>query len=155
MKEMEFFFPVEGIDAQELWKFIRTNEPDSSISQSLSGFMKGFIDLTFCYRGKYYILDYKSNHLGHEASDYDSPKLAQAVTDAGYDLQYHIYTLALHRFLRNRIKGYEYDQHFGGVLYLFLRGVEVTQPGSGVFFDRPDKKLIDKMDRYFSTGRVE
>ncbi|HBX67077.1 MAG TPA: hypothetical protein DEG32_13300, partial [Balneolaceae bacterium] len=155
LKEMEFFFPVEGIDAQELWKFIRTNEPDSSISQSLSGFMKGFIDLTFCYRGKYYILDYKSNHLGHEASDYDSPKLAQAVTDAGYDLQYHIYTLALHRFLRNRIKGYEYDQHFGGVLYLFLRGVEVTQPGSGVFFDRPDKKLIDKMDRYFSTGRVE
>jgi exodeoxyribonuclease V beta subunit len=117
--------------------------------------MKGFIDLTFRHGDTYYILDYKSNHLGSEGSDYDSPKLAEAVTDAGYDLQYHIYTLALHRFLRNRIEGYEYDQHFGGVFYLFLRGVELNQPGSGVFFDRPDKKLIDKMDRYFSTGRVE
>jgi exodeoxyribonuclease V beta subunit len=154
LKEMEFFFPVEDIEAEQLWKLIRDNHPESPASQSLSGYMKGFIDLTFRDVDTYYILDYKSNHLGNSPDDYALPKLTEAVTDAGYDLQYHIYTLALHRFLKTRMKGYNYEDHFGGVLYVFLRGVEENQPGSGVFFDRPDKKLIENMDHYFASGRL-
>lgn len=52
-----------------------------------------------------------------------------------YDWQYLIYTLALHRYLKNVLPRYDYDRNFGGVFYLFLRGMN-GEPQSGVFYDR-------------------
>ena len=76
----------------------------------------------FEHQGKYYILDWKSNHLGHSIEDYHPDNLNHAMIDHRYDFQYQIYALALHRFLQSRLANYDYQQHFGGVYYLFLRG---------------------------------
>ncbi len=152
LKEMEFFFPVHNLAAEPLWKLIRKETDFGINAEQLSGFMKGFIDLIFKYEGKFYILDYKSNHLGNSFEDYAQPQLSQAVTEAGFDLQYHIYTLALHRFLKQKLPDYNYEQHFGGVFYYFLRGVNPEEPGSGLFFDKPDWELIKSMDEYVKKG---
>ncbi len=152
LKEMEFYFPVHNLQVREMWEMIRQGKPNSSEIRQASGFIKGFIDLIFRTGDRYYILDYKSNHLGDTPADYSSENLSRAIKDSGYDLQYHIYSLALHRFLANREKGYNYEEHFGGVVYLFLRGVDKDKPGSGVFFDKPDYELINQLDRYFKKG---
>lgn len=153
LKEMEFFFPVEPIEPGQLWSFIRPEQELSTNDLDLvHGFMKGFIDLIFEHDGKYYILDYKSNHLGNELTDYRPEKLQQAMLDSGYDLQYHIYTLALHRYLSVRMSDYSYEKHFGGAIYLYLRGVDSETPGSGVFYHKPDMQVIKKLDDYFKGG---
>ena len=73
--------------------------------------------------------------------------------DHRYDLQYQLYTLAIHRLLKQRVKNYDYDTHFGGVIYLFLRGVTPDDPlRHGVFECRPEKVLIEKLDDLF-TGQ--
>ncbi|MBS2694220.1 hypothetical protein KFY51_30350, partial [Salmonella enterica subsp. enterica serovar 1,4,[5],12:i:-] len=92
------------------------------------GMLKGFIDLVFCWQGKYYLLDYKSNWLGEDSSAYTRPAMEQAMAEHRYDLQYQLYTLALHRYLRHRLPDYDYRRHFGGVIYLFLRGVDAAHP---------------------------
>jgi hypothetical protein len=89
----------------------------------LSGYLKGFIDLVFCHDDRFYVLDWKSNHLGIPAADYGEQPMATAMAEHGYHLQYLLYCVALHRYLRSRIADYAYDRHFGGVLYLFVRGV--------------------------------
>ncbi|MBO6586516.1 MAG: exodeoxyribonuclease V subunit beta [Gracilimonas sp.] len=152
LKEMEFYFPVQNLQVIEIWEMIRGEKPGSADIDQASGFIKGFIDLIFRSGDRYYILDYKSNHLGDTPADYSSENLSQAIIDSGYDLQYHIYSLALHRFLRKRVVHYDYEQHFGGVLYLFLRGVDKDKPGSGVFFHRPDSELISQLGHYFEQG---
>lgn len=154
LKEMEFFFPVKEIEAKALWKLVRDEVLSDISDETVSGFMKGFIDLTFKFEGQFYILDYKSNYLGAQPEDYNQERLSQAMIDAGYDLQYHIYTLALHRYLQQRMPNYTYEDHFGGVFYLFLRGIEKGQMGSGVFWDKPDESLIDHLDTYFRKGEV-
>ncbi|MDR9415536.1 MAG: exodeoxyribonuclease V subunit beta [Gracilimonas sp.] len=154
LKEMEFFFPVSNIQSQRLWELIRPEkEHIQGTDEDLKGFMKGFIDLIFVSEGKYYILDYKSNHLGNHYKDYSQGQLYIAMKDAGYDLQYHIYTLALHRYLKSEMRQYRYEKDFGGVLYMFLRGVNKQEEGSGIYFHKPDFKVINKMDQYFIQGR--
>ncbi len=146
LKEMEFYFPVTNLSADRIISEIRKDvDPVQSKKESISGFMKGFIDLIFRYKGKFYILDYKSNFLGYELEDYSSEKLQEAIFSSNYDLQYHIYTVALYKFLKQRLPEFEYNQHFGGVLYLFLRGIDSEQPGSGVFFDKPKEEIIKRI----------
>jgi exodeoxyribonuclease V beta subunit len=152
IKEMEFFFPVNDLQVREIWRLIRLRHSEETVHESFRGFLKGYIDLIFSWKGKYYILDYKSNHLGNKIEDYTTPALKTAVKDAGYDLQYHLYTLALDRYLASRLNDYNYEDHFGGVLYLFLRGINPKQPGSGVFFDKPDAKLIQKLNEVVKGG---
>jgi len=63
-----------------------------------------------------------------------------------YVLQYHLYALALHAYLESRMPQYSYDQHFGGALYVFLRGLQPDgNPEYGVFYDRPNHDFIQKM----------
>ncbi|WP_020402824.1 exodeoxyribonuclease V subunit beta [Gracilimonas tropica] len=153
LKEMEFFFPVKDINTAHLWELIRPDQKKSDVGdEKVFGFMKGFIDLVFKKGEKFFILDYKSNYLGHSFDDYREDNLDQAMQDAGYDLQYHIYTLALHRYLRSRLKEYNYHSNFGGVLYLYLRGVDADHPGSGVYFHKPEQKVITRLDSYFERG---
>jgi exodeoxyribonuclease V beta subunit len=113
----------------------------------LSGFLKGYIDLVFRHRGRYYLVDYKTNWLGERVDDYAQPALRGAMRQHDYYLQYHLYTLALHRYLRLRVAGYDYARDFAGVCYLFVRGMAPEHaPGHGVFRVRPAPELIADLD---------
>ena len=154
--EMEFFLPMAEINCDALNECIRLHDPLSVQAgllqfDNVQGMLKGFIDLVFVHEGKYYVLDYKSNHLGDVQSDYNSDALTHAMVDHRYDLQYQLYSLALHRFLRSRLPDYDYEQHFGGAYYLFLRGMSANGGnGAGVFHNKPSRALIDALDQLFS-----
>lgn len=154
--ELAFYLPIEtALQAASLDNLVRRYDPLSEASPALDfrqvkGMLKGFIDLVFRWEGRYYLLDYKSNWLGEDSSAYTPQAMAQAMQQHRYDLQYQLYTLALHRYLRHRIPDYQYQQHFGGVIYLFLRGIEVGNPEQGIFSVYPDAALIDGMDALFS-----
>jgi exodeoxyribonuclease V beta subunit len=120
---------------------------------SLRGYLRGFVDLVVRHRGRYYVLDYKSNHLGQHARDYGRVKLWEAMSAHHYVLQYLVYTVALHRYLRLRAPGYDYEKHFGGVYYLFVRGMDPDHaPGTGVFHDRPSFALVEALDALLREG---
>jgi exodeoxyribonuclease V beta subunit len=109
--------------------------------------MKGFVDLIFEHEGRFYVLDYKSNHLGSTFDSYGRDRLEREMDAHHYDLQYLIYTLALHRYLSQRKPGYHYEKHFGGVYYLFLRGMQKENGRrTGVYFDRPGEYLLESLD---------
>ena len=100
----------------------------------------GFMDLVLEHEGCYYVLDYKSNRL----PAYDLAQLESAILAHRYDVQYTLYLLALHRLLKSRLPDYDYDQHIGGALYLFMRGID--QPGAGLFVHKPPRELIEALD---------
>jgi exodeoxyribonuclease V beta subunit len=62
-----------------------------------------------------------------------------------YTLQYHLYSLATDRFLSARLPGYDYHEHFGGVFYLFIRGVDPARPEQGIYRDKPSFELIQEL----------
>jgi exodeoxyribonuclease V beta subunit len=107
--------------------------------------LKGFIDLVFEHEGKYYVLDWKSNHLGNEVEAYHGERLASAMAEHRYDLQYQLYALALHRFLQSRLADYDYNKHFGGVYYLFLRGMN-GKAQHGIFNAKPSQAMLEELD---------
>ena len=110
------------------------------------GFMRGFIDLVFMARGRFYLVDWKSNFLGNSPGDYNQSRLAVSMEEHLYFLQYHLYCLALHRYLLKRLPGYSYEKDFGGVFYIYLRGFGGTG-GAGIFADRPGRELMEALDR--------
>ena len=113
--------------------------------------MKGYIDLVFQSGGRFYLLDWKSNHLGSTLADYAIERLPEVMNREGYALQYLIYSVALHRFLGQRLPRYRYETHFGGVFYLFLRGVRRRSGWeSGIFRARPEGQLIEELSAYLS-----
>ncbi|UCM45552.1 exodeoxyribonuclease V subunit beta [Aeromonas dhakensis] len=151
--ELEFFLPMGRVTAPALTALCQQHDPLSRGNKPLSfatvqGMLKGFIDLVFEWQGRWYLLDYKSNHLGMSLADYSRLALEQAMVEHRYDLQYQLYSLALHRLLTLRLPGYDFDQHFGGVFYLFLRGM----PQGGIFHTRPSRELVQGLDRLFSEG---
>ena len=158
LNELEFYFPLKTVTPDSLKKVfarfgvsedrtgIESSFPDriGRLSfQPTRGFMKGYIDLVFRFGERFYLIDWKSNLLGTSWEDYTPQKLNAAMIEACYFLQYHIYTLALDSYLRTRIPDYDYDRHFGGVYYIFLRGINCERgPESGIFKDRPPEALI-------------
>lgn len=159
--EMEFYLPIsQPLMASQLDALIRQYDPLSAGCSGLDfmqvrGMLKGFIDLVFRHQGRYYLLDYKSNWLGEDSSAYTQQAMASAMQAHRYDLQYQLYTLALHRYLRHRIADYEYERHFGGVIYLFLRGIDSEHPQQGIYATRPDGALIALMDEMFAGAPRE
>ncbi|MDT8700066.1 exodeoxyribonuclease V subunit beta [Kluyvera ascorbata] len=154
--EMEFYLPIsQTLDARALDAVTRRYDPLSAGCPELDfrqvrGMLKGFIDLVFRHDGHYYLLDYKSNWLGESGEAYTQEAMAEAMRSHRYDLQYQLYSLALHRYLRHRIADYDYERHFGGVIYLFLRGVDGEAGQQGIFATRPDPALIMAMDALFA-----
>ncbi len=151
--ELEFFLPMGRVTAPALTALCQQHDPLSRGNKPLSfatvqGMLKGFIDLVFEWQGRWYLLDYKSNHLGMSPADYSRPALERAMAEHRYDLQYQLYSLALHRLLTLRLPGYDFEQHFGGVFYLFLRGM----PQGGIFHTRPSRELVLGLDKLFSEG---
>lgn len=154
--EMAFWLPVKArADAATLDALTRRYDPLSAHCppanfQTIHGMLKGFIDLVFRWQGRYYLLDYKSNWLGDNPQAYSHQAMAQAMCQHRYDLQYQLYSLALHRYLRHRLADYQYQRHAGGIIYLFLRGV---MPGShsGIYHTRLPAELINGLDNLFQA----
>ena len=159
--EMAFYLPIaQLLTAERLDALIRQYDPLSAGTPPLDfrqvhGMLKGFIDLVFRHEGRYYLLDYKSNWLGEDREAYTRPAMEQAMRAHRYDLQYQLYSLALHRYLRHRLADYDYDRHFGGVIYLFLRGMDGQEGGQGIFTTRPVRPLIDGLDQLFAGETQE
>lgn len=155
INEMAFYFPVASLNMTTLKTILRQTAEDSIWQQlandlhfqPLTGFMKGFIDLVFEFQGRFYIADYKSNHLGDEPHFYQGDALQQAMLGHSYPLQYLIYSLALHRHLKLRLPDYDPQQHFGGVYYLFIRGMQPEWGQTGVYFDPLDRDLLERLDQ--------
>ena len=164
LAEMEFTFPLQGLSVAAVQKLLEA--PQYGVDpafvaaskllsfDSLQGYLRGFIDLVFEVDGRYYIVDYKTNRLGDRAADYGPPQLTQAVAHSHYYLQYLIYSVALHLHLQARLPGYAYASHFGGVYYLFLRGMADESGDTGVFFDRPPLALIEAFVAQILGGRA-
>jgi exodeoxyribonuclease V beta subunit len=115
--------------------------------------MKGFIDLAFEHRGRYYLVDWKSNRRGAALENYHRDRLGAVMGEHFYQLQYHIYTLAFHQYLRRRVPGYDYGRDFGGVCYVFLRGVNCAGgPQYGLFVDRPAPLLVHALGKALIPG---
>jgi exodeoxyribonuclease V beta subunit len=100
--------------------------------------------LFFEHNGKYYILDWKSNFLGNSLEFYNSEHVKSAMYENNYNLQYLIYTVALTKYLKLRKPDFDYEKDFGGVIYLFLRGVR-TNGQTGIYYSKPAEQLIDKI----------
>lgn len=157
LNELEFVFPLKRITRDTLREFFAAhtifdlgdNPPEEIGRVSFSpvrGFLKGFMDLVFHFRGKFYLVDWKSNFLGYRVEDYGQDGLKEAMAKGYYYLQYHLYTLALDQYLKIRISDYRYEDFFGGIFYLFLRGVDPARgPDFGVFRDKPSADLINAM----------
>lgn len=110
---------------------------------ALAGFLRGFIDLVFELDGRWYVVDWKSNHLGDRHADYSVDSLALEMARHHYYLQYHLYVLALHRHLQLTLPDYQYERHLGGAYYLFVRGMSPRRAdGAGIFFERPSAARI-------------
>jgi exodeoxyribonuclease V beta subunit len=153
--ELEFSFPVRRLTTTKLAEaFTRDALPlaiDRLHFDPLNGFMNGFIDLTFEHGGRFYFVDWKSNWLGPTTAAYGPDVIAAEMQRSFYRLQLCLYTVALHRYLRLRKTGYDYDRHFGGAFYIFLRGIDPTQPGNGVHFERPSRGFVEKFSSIFGA----
>ncbi|RKD87109.1 exodeoxyribonuclease V subunit beta [Kushneria marisflavi] len=154
--ELEFWLPARGISSRRLDALICQHEPLPGIRaelapRTLAGMLKGYIDLVIEHDGCFYVLDWKSNHLGDTLEAYDQAAMVASVVSHRYDVQYVIYTLALHRHLRSRLPDYDYDRHLGGVLYLFLRGM-TAEGGRGVLYRKPARELIEQLDHLLAQG---
>jgi exodeoxyribonuclease V beta subunit len=154
--ELEFHLPSHRLDPTALNDVLASNGysmPRLSFT-ALRGFLKGFIDLVFEHDGRYFVLDWKSNHLGDAPAHYAQGTMAAAMRDQGYHLQYLLYTVALDRYLRHRLAGYRPEQHLGGVVYLFVRGVrpdwtDAAGAQTGVYFHRPAPDTIRQLSTLF------
>ena len=159
--ELEFHLPVTRLNARRLKACLAALGYDTPTLDfaTLQGFLKGFIDLVFEHQGRYFIADWKSNHLGESAADYGPAGLAEAMRAHHYPLQYLIYSVALHRWLARRLPDYDYARHFGGAVYLFVRGVRpdwrLADGGPcGVFFDRPPQAAIEQLSALLAGGEL-
>jgi exodeoxyribonuclease V beta subunit len=161
--ELGFTLPSAGMTSQALnnWLLAHDYRMPGLGFPPLAGYLKGFIDLVFCHADRFHVLDWKSNHLGYTPADYGHAPMAAAMSEHGYHLQYLLYCVAVHRYLRRRLVDYDYDRHFGGVHYLFVRGVRPEwqnpaaegQPSAcGVYFHRPLKSSIVSLDALLGGG---
>ncbi|MCB1319541.1 MAG: UvrD-helicase domain-containing protein, partial [Leptospiraceae bacterium] len=135
LTELAFYYPI--------------NNTDSDASH-----MRGFIDLVCAHADRYYLLDWKSNHLGNRAADYTTAELTQEMTRSDYHKQYMIYLDALDRYLSYRLTDYDYETHMGGVFYIFLRGVQQGD-STGIYYHRPQKSELEDFRRQLSGYQSE
>ncbi|HEX7340195.1 MAG TPA: UvrD-helicase domain-containing protein [Rhodanobacteraceae bacterium] len=148
--EMPFHFGIDAADPRDILACLhahgyqRQHADYAHLGTRLRGLMTGIIDLVFRHAGQWWIVDYKTNDLGAHGGDYAAARLPAAIAAHDYDLQYLIYTVALHRWLRLTLGGaYDYARDVGGVRYLFVRGMTA---GQGVFADKPPRELIETLD---------
>ena len=188
MREVDFEFPLAGGDLRAAAPEIRLShvgellrahlpkdDPLASYAdrlmgaalgaQPLKGYLSGSVDVVLRIGDRYVVVDYKTNWLGDgaeplTAADYAQPRLAEAMLHSDYPLQALLYSVVLHRFLRWRLPGYAPDQHLGGVMYLFLRGMcgpdtpVLDGHPAGVFSWQPPASLITTLSDLLDEGRA-
>ncbi|MBW2506182.1 MAG: exodeoxyribonuclease V subunit beta [Deltaproteobacteria bacterium] len=159
--ELEFYYPLTYLTPADLKQIFCSGDLRQSVGKATAymdlmldrlaftparGFMRGFIDLVFEFEGKFYLADWKSNHLGASIENYSLEKVKENMLSGYYFLQYHLYCLALHLYLGKRLPGYRYESHFGGVFYIFLRGVNQERgPDYGIYHDRPAVSTVEML----------
>jgi exodeoxyribonuclease V beta subunit len=153
--EMEFFLPIRQLSPDvlgALFDGLLDQQVHGDFNRVLAGLsfkqghgmLQGFVDMVFEHNGRYYIIDWKSNHLGYQREEYGLAGLRESMARHAYILQYHLYTLALDRMLRLRLPGYNYDTHFGGAIYVFLRGVSAASAEVGIYRHKPSAEFINR-----------
>jgi len=162
LTELEFNLPAPRLFANEVNEALKTGGyPGPRLNfRTLEGYLKGFIDLVFEHDGRYFVLDWKSNYLGHAVAGYAAKPVADAMAAHGYHLQHLLYSVALDRYLRRRMADYQYASHFGGVLYLFVRGVRPTWKNAdgasaGVFRHRPEAAMIQRFNALLDADSLD
>ncbi len=164
INEMEFYFPLNRITPQKMRSVFKAHGsidsgadfpdwPGRFVFSPVAGFMKGYIDLVLQHRDRFYLVDWKSNYLGPTPDCYSQEALQGAMQHNFYTLQYHLYVLALCQYLRMRHPAFEYTSDFGGVFYLFIRGIDRYRgPEYGVYFDLPKTALINALGKTLIPG---
>lgn len=173
ISELGFYFPLQRLTREKLHTLFRdlAKEDPGSIPPSwefeverlsfspVQGWLRGFIDLVFTVDNRYYLVDWKTNNLGPDPASYSREALKTLMVRKHYLLQHHLYALALHAYLSRRLPGYRVERHFGGVYYLFIRGID---PGgeaeTGIYFDRPSEGRLTALynaliERNSTAGR--
>ncbi|HET7125675.1 MAG TPA: PD-(D/E)XK nuclease family protein, partial [Lysobacter sp.] len=155
--EIEFQFALQPVQVDALLELLHAHDVvrdrhGFGLRSRLEGLMTGLIDLTYRFEGKWHVLDYKSNRL----PGYDAASLREAMAHSEYDLQALIYTLALHRWLRFRLgDGYDYERDFGGIRYLFCRGLDASRIDSpGIHAQRFAPELVHALDALFGGNNL-
>lgn len=145
--EIEFHLSLAPARSAELMALLHAHgyqrQRGGVAPERLCGLLTGKIDLTFTFDGRFHIVDWKTNR----CAPYDDAALRAEIAAHDYDLQWLIYTLAMHRWLRQQLRDYDYDRHVGEVYYLFVRGM---REGAGVHVDRPPRALVEAMDGLFT-----
>lgn len=153
LRESAFYFPMAGRQRGQLGRILARHRGSDGVNlpepPRLKGMLHGFVDLIYQWQGRYYVVDYKSTFLGERLGDYQEPRLTESMQKSYYDLQYLLYSLALHRYLRTRIADYDPQKHLGGVEYLYLRGLSPRSEG-GVYHRPADLEALHALDRLFS-----
>ena len=137
---------------------------DPALRHSVRGYLTGSIDLVLRRGEQFAIVDYKTNWLGTPGSSeltawHHRPEaVARVMEQSHYSLQALLYTVALHRYLRWRLPGYDVERHFAGVLYLFVRGMTgrdtpvVDGMPCGVYSWQPSPALVNELSDLFDRG---
>jgi exodeoxyribonuclease V beta subunit len=186
LDELNFEIPLVGGDAPTatlhvgavadlLDEYLPADDPvrryaphlrDPALGGVLRGYLTGSIDLVFRLPGdRFFLADYKTNKLGSSEDTlttwhYRSEALQAEMVAAHYPLQALLYALALHRYLRWRLPGYDPGVHLGGVLYLFVRGMSSAEPApageppAGVWAWRPPARLVEALSDLFDEGAL-
>jgi exodeoxyribonuclease V beta subunit len=143
LPEMGFNFNLSNFSTGLLHRHI----PHINLDREgdIQGMMTGFIDLLFEHNGKFYILDWKSNYLGNALDDYTPAKLEAAMQKSNYHLQYLIYTVATKLYLQNCIHDFDYNRHFGGIIYVYARACR-KNGNTGIYFTKPEKQMIEDLE---------
>ena len=164
VNEMEFYFPLKMITPHTIKKIFHDYGGvkvsgdyqgwiDNLLFAPAKGFMKGYMDMVFHNEGRFFLVDWKSNYLGSRIEDYGKTSIYETMENESYILQYHLYVLAIHQYLRLKNKSYNYKDSFGGIFYIFIRGVDDSKsPGSGIYYDLPDIALINRLGEALIPG---
>jgi exodeoxyribonuclease V beta subunit len=148
--EMDFRLPLPNLSLDALRAAcLRHGDPTlwpaHVTPRRLQGLLNGKIDLVFAFDDRLHVLDYKSNRLGLGVADYAAAPLARAMDRSAYRFQALLYTVAVHRYLRQRRHDYAPQRHLGEAWYLFLRGLGLA-PGAGLWRQQFPLALIEAVD---------
>lgn len=167
-RELDYFLPCKDFKVRVLngichdfyesevkaFEMLSVPELPDLKKSNFKGYMNGSLDLVAKFGTetgpKFYMIDYKSNYLGNSFSQYTQQKILKSIFESRYDVQILFYSLALYRFLKTTLPNFSYEKDFGGVMYLYLRGMNSFDTRSpGQFYVKPSEALIERLDRLF------
>ena len=147
LRELEFHLPAKLLTPDQLTEFAGAG----LAFEPRQGILKGFMDLVFERNGRFHILDWKSNWLGADGDAYTPEAMKAEMRRHRYGLQWRLYLVALHRFLRTRLHDYDPALHLGEIYYVFLRGIDPDRPELGVVREAPELAQLTRLDALFTT----